>query len=268
VRPPRFRCPVCRQPLDAADGGLSCGNGHHVDRAREGYVNLLPSGGRRPAGDDAAAVRARRALLDRGHYAPVAEAVTAAVAATGRATGGLGAVLDAGCGEGTYLAAVTAGTGADGWGVDVSKPAVRLAARRHREHRYAVASSLDLPFEDAVFDAVVSVFAPRAFAEFSRVLRPGGAIVLASPGPDHLDAVRALLGRGARAAGVRRHVAGDGVPAPLARRHVRYDLALTSQDEVAELVAMTPWQGFAGTAGLPAGLTTTVDVWVTTHAAG
>jgi 23S rRNA (guanine745-N1)-methyltransferase len=271
VPPPRFRCPACRLPLEAADGGLGCANGHHVDRAREGYVNLLPSGGRRPAGDDAAAVRARRALLDRGHYAPVTRAVTEvvadAVAAAGDRDGSV-AVLDAGCGEGTYLAAVTEATGAAGWGVDVSKPAVRLAARRHGAHRYAVASSLDLPFEDAVFDAVVSVFAPRAFAEFSRVLRPGGAIVLASPGPDHLDAVRDLLGRGARAAEARRHVAGDGVPAPLARRQVRYDLALTSRDEVADLVAMTPWHGFAGTADLPAGLTTTVDVWVTTHAAG
>jgi 23S rRNA (guanine745-N1)-methyltransferase len=177
---PRFRCPACRQPLAAADSGLRCPNGHHVDRSREGYVNLLPSGGRRPAGDDAAAVHARRALLDRGHYAPVARAVADAVAEA-TAAARPGAVLDAGCGEGTYLAAVTAATGTEGWGVDVSKPAVRLAARRHRAHRYAVASSLDLPFEDAVFDAVVSVFAPRAFAEFSRVLRPGGAIVLASP---------------------------------------------------------------------------------------
>ena len=272
---PRFRCPVCRQPLAPADAGLGCANGHHVDRAREGYVNLLPAGGRRPAGDDAAAVRARRALLDRGHYALVARAVSSAVAAAvDRAGAGsaVPAVLDAGCGEGTYLAAVTEATGAAGWGVDVSKPAVRLAARRHREHVYAVASSLDLPFEDAVFDAVVSVFAPRAFAEFSRVLRPAGAIVLASPGPDHLDAVRALLSRDARSAEARRHVAGDGVPPPLARDRVRYDLALTSRDEVADLVAMTPWQAFATPAqlleGLPGALTTTVDVWVTTHAPG
>jgi 23S rRNA (guanine745-N1)-methyltransferase len=264
-RRPRFRCPACREPFAPADAGLSCANGHRVDRAREGYVNLLPTAGRRPPGDDAAAVRARRALFDRGHYEPVARAVAAAVAAVRP-----GAVLDAGCGEGSYLAAVTAATGAEGWGVDVSKPAVRLAARRHREHRYAVASSRDLPFEDAVFDAVVSVFAPRAFAEFSRVLRPSGVIVLASPGPEHLDAVRALLRRGARSADVRRHVAGDGVPAPLAREHVRYDLALTSRDEVSDLVAMTPWQAFAEPGGpietLPDALTTPVDVWVTTHA--
>ena len=46
VTSPRFRCPVCRQPLDVAPGGLACADGHRYDRAREGYVNLLPSAGR------------------------------------------------------------------------------------------------------------------------------------------------------------------------------------------------------------------------------
>ena len=257
---PRFRCPVCRQQLDAAPGGLACPDGHRYDRAREGYVNLLPSGRASKAqGDDADAVRARRALPDRGHYAPVVAAVAQAIPKTASH------VLDAGCGEGTYLAAVTTAIGAQGWGVDVSKPAVRLAARRHREHRYAVASSLDLPFEDGAFDAVLAVFAPRAFAEFRRVLRPGGALVLASPGPDHLDGVREILARDARSGTPRRHVSGDGVPPPECRERVTYTLHLTSADEVAELVAMTPWHAFAAGRRLPESLDTTIDVWVTTH---
>jgi len=257
---PGFRCPVCRQPLADVPGGVTCAAGHRFDRAREGYVHLLTGGGRRPAGDDADAVRARRALLDRGHYAPVVDAVAAAAAVAAPDH-----VLDAGCGEGTYLAAVTAATGSRGWGVDVSKPAVRLAARRHPEHRYAVASSLDLPFADGVLDAVLSVFAPRAFAEFARVLRPGGALVLASPGPRHLDGVRALLDRDARSAAPRRHVEGDGVPPPRRRERVTYPLTLTGADEVRDLVAMTPWQAFAAGRELPERLETTVDVWVTTH---
>jgi 23S rRNA (guanine745-N1)-methyltransferase len=258
---PGFRCPVCRRPLADAVAGLACEAGHRFDRAREGYVNLLPARpGRRPAGDDADAVRARRALLDRGHYAPVVEAVAAAVAATGPRD-----LLDAGCGEGTYLAAAAAAAGARGWGIDVSKAAVRLAARRFPEHRWAVASSLELPFGDGELGTVVSVFAPRAFAEFRRVLRPGGAIVLASPGPDHLAGVRALLGRDARSDAPRRHVAGDGVPPPSARVRVTYTLALTGADDVRDLVAMTPWHTFAAGRELPERLDTTVDVWVTTH---
>jgi SAM-dependent methyltransferase len=55
----------------------------------------------------------------------------------------------------------------------------------------------DLPFADASFDVVVAnhmlyhVPEPsRAATEFARVLRPGGVLLAATNGPDHLDVVR------------------------------------------------------------------------------
>ena len=62
-------------------------------------------------------------------------------------------LLDAGCGEGMYLARVQAalqgaGKECEAFGVDVSKPAIRMAAKRHREASFAVASSYVLPFDD------------------------------------------------------------------------------------------------------------------------
>ena len=54
----------------------------------------------------------------------------------------------------------------------------------------------DLPFDDGTFDVVVAnhmlyhVPDPRrAAAEFARVLRPGGVLLAATNGPQHLDAV-------------------------------------------------------------------------------
>lgn len=44
-----------------------------------------------------------------------------------------------------------------------------------------------------VFDVVVSVFAPCPAAEFRRVLRCGGSLVVASPGPAHLAEFRDLF---------------------------------------------------------------------------
>jgi 23S rRNA (guanine745-N1)-methyltransferase len=44
-----------------------------------------------------------------------------------------------------------------------------------------------------VLDAVVSVFAPCPAAEISRVLKPGGCLVAASPGRDHLSSIKALI---------------------------------------------------------------------------
>jgi len=46
------------------------------------------------------------------------------------------------------------------------------------------------PVHDAAVDLVVSVFAPKNFAEMARVLRPGGWLGLAYPGPEHLIEIR------------------------------------------------------------------------------
>ncbi len=185
-----FRCPHCLTALTCDGASYVCGSGHSFDRAREGYVNLLP-GGRlkgRPKGDDEAMVRARREVFDAGLYAPILEHVASVAAGRAPTT-----ILDAGCGEGGYLAAGVNSTGADGWGIDISKAAVKLAARRHRDHHYAVASSFALPFADATFDIVLNVFAPRDFEEMRRVLVPGGVAVVVTPGPDHLRELKQQL---------------------------------------------------------------------------
>ena len=96
-----FRCPLCGGPLWEVPGGLRCPKGHRFDRAREGYVHLLPVGQKHSLapGDDKAMVAARRAFLDRGWYAPLREALEQLAVVH---TGGEPVVLDAGCGEGYY----------------------------------------------------------------------------------------------------------------------------------------------------------------------
>ena len=42
------------------------------------------------------------------------------------------------------------------------------------------------PVKDAAVDLVISIFAPRNFREAARVLRRGGWIAVAYPGPEHL----------------------------------------------------------------------------------
>lgn len=263
---PAWRCPTCRLPLREDDGGAWCEAGHRIDRAREGYLHLLPAGrlkGRTP-GDTPEMLAARRALFDAGRYAPVQRAVAEAVGATQPEV-----VLDAGCGEGTYLAAIDAPARL---GIDIAKAGVRLAARRWPECRWAVASSFQLPIDDATVDVVVSVFAPRAFAEFRRVLRPGGLAVLASPGPDHLRGLVELIYGAPRPHEQRPHTAEDPeLPSsPVHRRRVRYDLALEASTDVTNLVRMTPYW-WKATPEQQAELTarpsldTVVDVVVTTH---
>ncbi len=206
----------------------------------------------RPAGDDAEMLRARRAFLDRGHYTPVIDAVADAIEAAHPAS-----LLESGCGEGTYLAAAAARAHSAAWGIDVAKPAVALAAKRHTGATFAVASAFDLPFDDHVFDVALSVFAPRAYDELTRVAR---GVVTASPGPDHLDGVRRLVYAAPRPHAPRPH-ASD------ADRRVRFTLSLDGRDEVRNLLHMTPywWQAAAEVReSIPDHLETTVDVVVAT----
>jgi 23S rRNA (guanine745-N1)-methyltransferase len=47
---------------------------------------------------------------------------------------------------------------------------------------------------DAAVDLVASIFAPKNFPETARVLRPGGWLALAYPGPKHLIELRDRFG--------------------------------------------------------------------------
>jgi 23S rRNA (guanine745-N1)-methyltransferase len=204
----RWRCPACQENLQPSlvEPELRCAAGHSVLVAREGHVHLLAAG-RRPRskpdapGDSDAMVRARRRLFELGGYpAQVGGVASAAVAALRRQTGVslVQNVLDAGCGEGQYLRALADASGTcpiQLWGTDLSKLAVRYAAKRQQHGNFAVAKSTRLPFADSSLDLVLSVFAPTPWDEFSRVVRPGGAVVAVRGGPEHLQGLKQLLYR-------------------------------------------------------------------------
>jgi 23S rRNA (guanine745-N1)-methyltransferase len=180
-------CPVCRLPLAVEPTRLACASNHHFDRAREGYVNLLgPKEGRgRDHGDDTAMVAARRRFLDGGHYDFLAAAL-GEVSAHGEA----GRLVDIGCGEGHFTSALA---GVDRVGLDLSRPAVRLAARADPGTLYAVANAASLPVLDAAVDLAVVVMGPVFPDELARVLAPRGRAIVVVPGASHLAEVRRRL---------------------------------------------------------------------------
>ena len=94
---------------------------------------------------------------------------------------GPGRLLDVGCGGGAHAVAFAE----RGWtvtGVDVSEAQLGLA--RGRGVEIVKADAAEQPFEDASFDAAVSIFThtdvddfPAVVRETARVLRPGGSFV-------------------------------------------------------------------------------------------
>jgi 23S rRNA (guanine745-N1)-methyltransferase len=231
---------------------MKCAAGHTISIAREGHVFLRATGRKKKesgaaAGDDLAMVRARRAFFDAGHYGSVARAVAKAVLAATASDSPpqCRAVLDAGCGEGRYLGFVgeeaeTAGVDIALTGIDVSKHAVAVAAKRYgRTARFAVASSYALPFDADAFDAVMCVFSPLAVSEFVRVAKPGGALVVATSGPGHLMGLKELLYEEARVYTPRLE-ALEAVGHVEQVVHVRERLCVEGND-AKSLLAMTPF---------------------------
>ncbi|MBF8189526.1 23S rRNA methyltransferase [Nonomuraea sp. K274] len=151
-------------------------------------------------------------------------------------------IVDVGAGTGHYLAtALNAVNDGIGMAFDVSKHAVRRAARAHpRAGAFVADVWRPLPIRGGVADVVIDVFAPRNGPEFKRVLRPDGIAVVVTPAATHLSPLVEELGLLSVDEEKERRVARslEGF-AETGRRSIEFDLELT-QDDVAEVVGMGP----------------------------
>jgi 23S rRNA (guanine745-N1)-methyltransferase len=183
-------CPVCSARLAVGGRTLSCAAGHSFDVARQGYANLLTGDAGSRTADTAEMVAARVGFLAAGHYEPIATRLAAIAAETP------GVVVDAGAGTGYYLARVLdAVPDQAGVAMDISKYALRRAARAHPRVGAVVCDVWRaLPVRTGAAAVVLNVFAPRNGAEFRRILRPGGALIVVTPTSRHLGELVGELG--------------------------------------------------------------------------
>jgi len=245
----------------------ACAERHSFDVAREGYVNLMLAGQRRSRtpGDSAEMVAARRRFLKTGAFDPLTRALVEAVAEHAPR-----ALLDVGCGEGRHTMRVAAPLVL---GLDVARPAVAAAARAHPAGWYAVATARDLPLADAAVDVALSVFGPVVPSELARVVRVGGAVIAAHPGPDHLGELRSLVYVEPRPHEVKPPLRGarqwfvetDSIS-------LRFRLVARDRDELGDLFTMTPYRWHAPldieerlAAASSGGFSTVANVFLTTY---
>ena len=193
-----FCCPLCGERLERREGRYCCPSGHSFDVAAAGYTHLLPANRKhsKNPGDDKAMVAARAAFLERGYYAPLLSALCAAVLERTAAPSPV--LLDSGCGEGYYTAGLyqalsQAGQPPRTAGIDISKFALRRAAKRLPQGEFAVASVYRLPLATRSVDLVTNIFSPLAAEEFARVLRPGGLFCYVVPSARHLWELKEIL---------------------------------------------------------------------------
>ena len=248
---PPWMCPVCRRALSRSDDGRQflCPSGHSFDIAREGYVNLVVAGRRRSrtAGDSAAMVRARRRFLESGAYSPLTSAVAAEVALLSPSV-----VLDVGCGEGHHTRSLEAPVVL---GIDIAKTAVAAAARADKTTHYAVAGANALPLAPRSVDLALVVFGPVFSGELARVIAPGGHVLAAHPGPEHLSGLRAF---------VYEHAVPHQLKPPLrneeslfakeAVHRLYFEIEITEPQQLLDLFTMTPYYWHA-----PPGVTAALE---------
>jgi SAM-dependent methyltransferase len=144
--------------------------------------------------EDETRLRVRQAAHASGDGPDAREVVLAAVAEVRPRR-----VLEVGCGQGELAQRMARELGAEVVAVDQSPRMVELARAREVDARVGDVQALEFP--DGAFDCVVAAWVlfhvadlDRGLGEIARVLGPGGRLVAATNGPDHLKELHDLLG--------------------------------------------------------------------------
>ena len=180
-------CAECRQPLAVVGDSLVCAEGHGAGRVYDGVFDVA----RPREGADAALVEfwssseeyyefAREMnpdyeSADHGSHRMLLQALV---------NDSAGRVLDIGCGTAEFSVALASVLSVvDYVGLEVSTLAARQAVAFGRPGSFVVGDAERLPFPDASFDAVISLYALEHFThprevlqEMARVVRPGGLV--------------------------------------------------------------------------------------------
>ena len=244
---PLLICPVCKNKLAQKGKAYCCKKGHSFDPAASGYLHLLPANKKNSKipGDNKQMVAARRSFLSKGFYLPISQGLNQAVLFWREKLAMENpVVLDAGCGEGYYTARLWEALRQQGCngqilGVDISKFAVQSAAKANKEILYAVASAFDLPVASASCDILVSMFAPVAIEEFTRVLKKGGLLIFAVTSTRHLWELKEKIYDTPYENKKENHQYPGFTF--LEKRKVNQMLHLPTQEDVANLFTMTPY---------------------------
>lgn len=248
-----WRCPNCSSRLNQASASWQCEKGHTFDKAKEGYVNLLLAHQKnsKAPGDSKQMVNARQLFLQSGAYMPLVESMIALLVKHASFTWEHAYILDAGCGEGYYLQQLAGLLDSvfdrkPNWeqfcGIDISKDAVRKAAKRVKQAQFAVASTFSIPLDDDSHDTVIQVFAPSSISEIARILKPKGLWLMVSPADDHLFELKQHIYDKPEKHQLK-SLAPEGLTL-IAEQQKRFSVPLSNPEIRSALLMMTPfyWQ--------------------------
>ena len=230
-------CPVCREQLKLNERTWRCDNQHSYDVAKQSYVNLhvVQHKHSKNPGDTPESVQARRAFFSAGHYAPLQQAVVEKIRELR-----IENLLDIGCGEGYYTNAMQQEV-LQCVGVDIAKNAVQVAAKSNKDVTWVVATGATLPVHDASIDLCTSLFSPIPEQEILRVLKPQAYLMVVTPAPEHLYAMREALFEEVKPHEPHKFVEQLSEHFNLVDDNVVSASMISAQQDLKNLIAMTPY---------------------------
>ncbi|UYZ83321.1 methyltransferase domain-containing protein [Entomomonas sp. E2T0] len=239
-------CPLCNEALVVADKVVNCSNNHSFDRAKQGYLNLLPVQHKnsRAPGDNLEMVIARRDFLAAGHYAPLA--LRFAELASQQHPNNW---LDVGCGEGFYTHQLAmASPNTVGYALDISRDAIKQACKFNKNIQWLVASMARIPLANQSCNLIATIFSPFNWQEALRVVSQQGGILRLGPTNQHLIELREKLYDEVRPYQDDKHL--QQVPNELQlvfTDYLTFSLTLNNEQDRKNLLAMTPhgWRASA-----------------------
>ncbi|MFT5662479.1 MAG: 23S rRNA (guanine745-N1)-methyltransferase [Sulfurimonas sp.] len=187
----KLKCPACGCELALKEKSYICENEHLYDISKYGYINLLLANKKntKTPGDNQDMIRSRSAFLNKGYYQGLSNTFNKCIRSVDEHNQPK-KILDIGCAEGYYLDQFKQSLDVNSKhllsGIDISKYAIQLAAKRKIDAKLVVANIYDLPFLNQEFNIVFSVFAPLDIDEINRVLRDNGTLIIVGPGEEHL----------------------------------------------------------------------------------
>ncbi len=233
-----FACPVCKSKLFRLPSYVRCLKGHSFDISKQGYINLLlDNTHNKRHGDDKLMVKSRTEFLEKGYYSDLRDALSEIVG-TDRI------VLDAGCGEGYYTQKLSENNTV--CGIDISKDALKAAAKRCPEVSFAVASISDIPIKDGSQDIVINIFAPDSPDEYERILKPEGRLITVQPMENHLYELKSAV-YDTPYLNPSVDTKRDGFKL-ISTKELKYNITLDSNEDIISLFKMTPYYYKTGSA--------------------
>lgn len=192
-------CPFCKSSLiDSKEKTYTCENNHSFDIAKQGYLNLLPVNQKKSKdpGDNQMMISARREFLELGFYDPLIESIKTLITDNLSFKSKNITAFDAGCGEGYYSEKALnnlPGLKPKIWGTDISKYAIKNAAKKYKNNFYFVSSIYNLPIAETSTDLILSIFSPIMPEEFNRIISKQGYVIVVSPASGHLREIAELI---------------------------------------------------------------------------